>query len=635
MIKVLSKETIDKIAAGEVVERPESVVKELLDNAIDSGATAINVEIRDGGIALIRVTDNGCGIRHEEISTAFLRHATSKLNSAEDLYRINTMGFRGEALASICGVAQVEMITKRKEELLGSRYRIEGGIEKEIEEIGAPDGTTIIVRNLFYNVPVRKSFLKTKVTETAYVSNVCEKIALSHPDISLRLVSDGRLLLHTIGNGNIKDVIYTVYGRDIIRECIELDSEYAGGIKVQGYIGKPIIARAKRDFEVFYVNGRHINSDIIRKAVEDAYEPFMMQHRFPFALIMLNISPETVDVNVHPKKSEVRFSDSKLIYDAVKAVIKDALLGDIVIAEPKLEELKKTAHNEAKEFQLKEAKYTEVKDSAVKPHIKEKTEPDILKAEPFEIKKQEKNKQEKFGKPYSFSESNPESDVLKENESKVYAKNLENEKKEQLSLKLPFFSNEHVPYFKLIGQVFDTYWIIEYEDSLYLIDQHAAHEKVNYEKLLNSVKNGSITSQQIYPPVVLSLSLREEELFEKYFSAFEKLGYEIEKTSDRDYFIRAVPAMLPELKDSELIKELIDGLDEERGMQTSDSLLDKLASMSCKQAIKGNRRVDRIEMEALIKELLKLENPYNCPHGRPTIIKWTKKELDKMFKRII
>lgn len=626
MIRVLSKETIDKIAAGEVVERPESVVKELLDNAIDSGATAVNVEIRDGGVSLIRVTDNGCGIGREEIPTAFLRHATSKLKDADDLYRINTMGFRGEALASICGVSQVELVTKRQEDLLGSRYRIEGGVEKDIEEIGAPDGTTIVVRNLFYNVPVRKSFLKTKVTETAYVSNVCEKTALSHPDISIRLVSDGRLLLHTIGNGNVKDVIYTVYGRDIIRECIEIDSEYDEGIRVHGYVGKPIIARAKRDFEVFYVNGRNINSDIIRKAVEDAYEPFMMQHRFPFALVMLDISPETVDVNVHPKKSEVRFSDTKLVYDAVKSVIKNALLGDIVIAEPKLEEIKKeeikkTLFMEIQEEAEKKPGYTETN-----VFDKEKIKPDIRRAEPFEIKKQEMDKKTEI----------PASEyILRESEPVDYMKSAGSKDKEQLKLNLSFLSEEKTPYFKLIGQVFDTYWIIEYEDSLYLIDQHAAHEKVNYERLLNSVKNGSVTSQQIYPPVILSLSLKEQELFEKYFSSFEKLGYEIEKTSDRDYFIRAVPAILPELKDSELIKELIDGLDEERGMQTPELLLDKLASMSCKQAIKGNRHVDRIEMEALIKDLLKLENPYNCPHGRPTIIKWTKKELDKMFKRII
>ncbi len=626
MIRVLSKETIDKIAAGEVVERPESVVKELLDNAIDSGATAINVEIRDGGISLIRVTDNGCGISRDEIPTAFLRHATSKLNTADDLYRINTMGFRGEALASICGVSQVELITKRKEDLLGSRYRIEGGVEKEIEEIGAPDGTTIVVRNLFYNVPVRRSFLKTKVTETAYVSNVCEKTALSHPDISVRLVSDGRLLLHTIGNGSIKDVIYTVYGRDIIRECIEIDDEYEDAVSVHGYIGKPIIARAKRDFEVFYVNGRHINSDIIRKAVEDAYEPFMMQHRFPFALIMLEISPEVVDVNVHPKKSEVRFSDSKLIYEAVRNVIKNALLGDVVIAEPKLaeiknEEIKKHIYNESSGIVKRDFNNP---DKNVLD--KDKTKPDTRRAEPFEIKKQELDKKPEVPlKP----------DILMESKSLDYEISADTKAKEQLKLNLSFLSEEKTPYFKLVGQVFDTYWIIEYDDALYLIDQHAAHEKVNYERLLNSVKNGSITSQQIYPPVIVSLSLREQELFEKYYSSFEKLGYEIEKTSDRDYFIRAVPAILPELKDSELIKELIDGLDEERGIQTPELLLDKLASMSCKQAIKGNRRIDRLEMEALIKELLKLENPYNCPHGRPTIIKWTKKELDKMFKRII
>ena len=678
MINILSKETIDKIAAGEVIERPENVVKELLENAVDSGASGISVEIREGGLSLIRVTDNGCGISKEDIPLAFLRHATSKLKTAEDLYRVSTMGFRGEALASICGVSEVEMITKEADSMFGCHYEISGGVEKGLTEVGAPEGTTIVVRNLFFNVPARKKFLKSGKSEAARIADIVEKTALSHPDRSFRLTSDGRNLLHTAGSGRLKDVIFSIYGREISDNLIALQKadgalpqmedaapEKTGKgraqsllspVTVTGYIGKPVIARSKRDFEVYFVNGRYIRSQIIERAVEDAYKPFMMLHKFPFVMLDLTIDPERVDVNVHPKKMEVRFSDGEAVYEAVFQAVSDALMGRELISpitpEPErvtkpgrgVGELPVEKEQRIEPFETKretDAEHTRYMDihkawSLVggSGNVSEGGNRDtgsFQQAELFEQKK------ELFQKPAQKPLNQiTERATEQSTEQRTEHSTEQTEEKPQPQEAPQFLAKTSVPQFRMIGQVFKTYWLIEFADKLYIIDQHAAHEKVNYERTMREFREKTIEGQMILPPIQLSLSVSEAVLLRKYLQSFTELGYEIEENGDRDFLVRAVPANLYSIASKELLMELIDGLSEEHGQKVApDILRDRVATMSCKAAVKGNRDLSEEEMRALIGELLTLENPYACPHGRPTIISMSKYELDRKFKRIV
>lgn len=591
MIKLLSKETIDKIAAGEVVDRPENVVKELIDNAVDSGATAVSIEIRNGGSDLIRVTDNGCGISKEDIPNAFLRHATSKLSKAEDLQRIMTMGFRGEALASIAGVSRVELITKRREDITGYRYVIEGGREMSLKEIGIPDGTTIIVRDLFFNVPVRRQFLKSARTEGSYVRDIAEKAALSFTGISFSFISDGKQLFHTSGNGKLKDVVYTVYGNETSKEM--LDVSYSDDITcISGLISKPVLSRSKRDFEVYFVNGRNVRSNIIDRAIETAYEGYLMQHRFPFTVLKIDISPERIDVNIHPKKSEIRFSDDEAVFNAVYEAVKNTL-----------------SHREL-----------------------------IPKAVPDEKKTPEKNKEhhEPFEKNIrGIKEAAPEIVILKEELEKIPAGVSENSEKPDNSYEQQkFLTEESKPYYRFIGQIFETYWMIEYDNSLYLIDQHAAHEKVNYEKMIEKIAANEVASQMIIP-VMISLSAAEADLLNSNMDVFRGIGFEIEPAGEKDFVVRAVPAQLPELSSAELLMDMIDSLSDMKSGADMRILKEKAASMACKASVKGNMRLSEKEMRALVDELLKLRDPYNCPHGRPVIVKLTHYDLDKMFKRIV
>lgn len=640
MINILSKETIDKIAAGEVIERPENVVKELLENAVDSGADSISTEIREGGLSLIRVTDNGCGMGKEDIPLAFLRHATSKLKDASDLSHIETMGFRGEALASICGVSETELVTREASALYGYRYEISGGREKALSEVGAPEGTSIIVRNLFYNIPARKKFLRTPQTEAGRIADIVEKTALANPGISFRLVSDGRNLLHTAGNGRLKDVIFSIYGREITENLIEVSCKKEA-VTITGYIGKPVITRARRDLEVYFVNGRYVRSQIIEKAVEDAYKPFLMLHRFPFVMLMLHIDPEQVDVNVHPKKMEVRFSSRELVYQAVYEAIAAALSGRELIQA--VSPRKETAEGPTKGV-------------GTLPVEKEE------RAEPFEEKRNEKlgektgltssepvyssaSKTARGAYPdihaaWSLSASGasprPKEEGLSDQASGFSAEKETQSKQQQLFPEEKFLSPKSVPRFRLIGQVFQTYWLIEFADKLYIIDQHAAHEKVNYERMMKALRERRPLSQQLLPPIRLELSLREAELVKSYCSAFADLGYEIEEAGEREFLVRAVPANLCSVATDTLLRELIDGLSEEyRSSLAPDVLRERVATMSCKAAVKGNRDLSEEEMRALIGELLQLDNPYACPHGRPTIISMSKYELDRKFKRIL
>ncbi|MEY8337308.1 DNA mismatch repair endonuclease MutL [Lachnospiraceae bacterium 62-35] len=655
-INVLDKNTIDKIAAGEVIERPASVVKELLENAIDAKATAVTVEIRDGGISFIRVTDNGCGIPKDEIALAFLRHSTSKIQSAEDLFTVSSLGFRGEALSSIAAVAQVEVITKTGECLTGTRYQIEGGQEKSIEEVGAPDGTTFIVRNLFFNTPARKKFLKTAHTEGAHTADLVEKIALSHPEVSIRLIQNNQNKLHTSGNHNLKDMIYTIFGREIAANLLAVEAE-EGAAKVTGFIGKPVIARSSRSYENYYINGRYIKSPIIAKGIEEAYKPYLMQHKYPFTLLHFSIKPEFLDVNVHPTKMELRFQDREGLYQMVLSALRSALSHKELIPEVNLsgqEEQKKTGNSaswqENKDFHMPEPfEINRMKQLHIIPseaHSSFKMSPETagkrtavsspgMGKKAMVSKESEKEKSSPRGS--SFQGISEDTEIYHTHPARQAASFPQPEyHPEQLDLfdgKLlePESRKRHT----LIGQLFDTYWLVEFEGNLYIIDQHAAHEKVLYEQMMESLKKQEHASQAVNPPVILTLNTSEELLLKKHETYFTRIGFEIEPFGGREYAVRGVPSNLFSIAKKELLMEMIDRLSEDVSLSNPDIIYEKIASMSCKAAVKGNHRMSIQEANELIDRLLTLDNPYSCPHGRPTIISMSKYELEKKFKRIV
>lgn len=633
-IAVLSQNTIDKIAAGEVVERPASVVKELVENAIDAGATAITVEIKEGGISFIRVTDNGGGIPKEQVPLAFLRHATSKITQAEDLLQITSLGFRGEALSSISAVSQMEVITKAPEDFMGVRYVIEGGQEKVLEDVGAPNGTTMLVRNLFFNTPARKKFLKTAMTEAGYVSSYMEQLALSHHNISFKYMVNGQLRLHTSGNANLKDVIYGIYGRDITRELLPVQYEVSG-LSVSGFIGKPSIARGNRNFENYYINGRYVKSKLLMKAIEEAYKPYMMQHKYPFVCLQYDIHGEDVDVNVHPTKMEVRFKNQSAIYNATYDLITDALAGKEIIPEVSL--TPKPAVGE-KQAQIKEEKIP-VPEPFEKNRIAEEKPvyaPVGLRPASAEPKTESKAEPINVNEPIKPTE--PEIQAKPEEQKKeAFPKEKQAvEKAEQLELfDNRLLSKEARIHHRIIGQLFDTYWLVEYDNKFYIIDQHAAHEKVLYERFLKEFAKKEILSQMISPPSLISLNLQESNLLKANLEIFREFGFEISEFGGKEYSIHAVPANIYGVSVQELFIQILDSLEQEHVSKTPDILAERIATAACKAAVKGNNRLSVKEADALIDELLNLENPYNCPHGRPTIISMTKYELEKKFKRIV
>lgn len=633
-IAVLSQNTIDKIAAGEVVERPASVVKELVENAIDAGATAITVEIKEGGISFIRVTDNGGGIPKEQVPLAFLRHATSKITQAEDLLQITSLGFRGEALSSISAVSQMEVITKAPEDFMGVRYVIEGGQEKVLEDVGAPNGTTMLVRNLFFNTPARKKFLKTAMTEAGYVSSYMEQLALSHHNISFKYMVNGQLRLHTSGNANLKDVIYGIYGRDITRELLPVQYEVSG-LSVSGFIGKPSIAKGNRNFENYYINGRYVKSKLLMKAIEEAYKPYMMQHKYPFVCLQYDIHGEDVDVNVHPTKMEVRFKNQSAIYNATYDLITDALAGKEIIPEVSL--TPKPAVGE-KQAQIKEEKIP-VPEPFEKNRIAEEKPvyaPVGLRPASAEPKTESKAEPINVNEPIKPTE--PEIQAKPEEQKKeAFPKEKQAvEKAEQLELfDNRLLSKEARIHHRIIGQLFDTYWLVEYDNKFYIIDQHAAHEKVLYERFLKEFAKKEILSQMISPPSLISLNLQESNLLKANLEIFREFGFEISEFGGKEYSIHAVPANIYGVSVQELFIQILDSLEQEHVSKTPDILAERIATAACKAAVKGNNRLSVKEADALIDELLSLENPYNCPHGRPTIISMTKYELEKKFKRIV
>ena len=688
-IQVLDPITIDKIAAGEVIERPASVVKELVENAIDAGATAIVVEIKEGGISFMRITDNGCGIDREDVRSAFLRHSTSKIRSVDDLVHIGSLGFRGEALSSISAVAQVELITKTKDQTFGTLYRIAGGKEEDLEDTGAPDGTTFIIRQLFYNTPARRKFLKTPMTEASHVGDLMTRLALSHPHISFQFINNGQSKLHTSGNGKLKDVIYHIYGREIAANLLRAEYE-SPGLKITGFLGKPIISRGNRNFENYFINGRYAKNSIIARAIEDGYKDFTMQHKYPFVVLHMEIDGEHVDVNVHPTKMELRFNNQQEVYNAIYTTVEQGLhekelIPHIEMPEPKSnagtpqtpmhtlakkapptsapqpvhQPVQKPMQPAAEQPDTRPAKavipppqernleyfMNKMKERVMAEHAKEQKTKTDVNSEPQDLQIVKRSDSAKNSSVMSHSSIQEEkvpympdkktSDVTENAFTTELPVTVDSPKQMEL-FEDHLLTREAMQKYKVVGQVFETYWLVEYDNSLYIIDQHAAHERVLYEKTLKSMKTREFTSQMISPPIVLNLSMQEAELLNTYMDQFTRIGFEIEEFGQDSYAVRAVPDNLFSIAKKDLLIQMLDSLSDEITRNQSPDLIDeKIASMSCKAAVKGNMKLSVQEVDTLIGELLSLDNPYHCPHGRPIIIAMTKRELEKKFKRIV
>lgn len=677
-IELLTQETIDKIAAGEVVERPASVVKELVENALDAGATAITVEIKEGGISFIRITDNGCGIEKSQVKLAFMRHSTSKIRKVEDLLNVYSLGFRGEALSSISAVSRVELITKTYEDLTGSRYVIEGSKEIAFEEIGAPEGTTFLIKDLFYNVPARRKFLKTAQTEGSYISDIVEKLALSHPDVSFKFINGSQTKLHTSGNGNRRDLIYHIYGREIAGSLFEV--EYMGeNFSVSGFIGKPVITRGNRNYENFFVNGRYIKSPLLSKAVEEGYKNFLMQHQYPFVDLYFSFNADQLDVNVHPTKMELRIENNQEVYREVCNMVYNKLSHRDLIPDVPVKE-EDRPRNIVREYmepipepfesrRLNDIRAKVSKDSPYEARYPERRPvpqfvADRTKAVAENASVSNVRTEVKYSAPDNFGINTTSEDISgktnyvaedhaafgtvnnagdlssTDNVNNINPANtepeiIEGEQQTLEQLNPSFMSRDARKKHKIIGQLFKTYWLIEYEDKLFIIDQHAAHEKVLFERTMAKIKDKEFTSQIISPPIVLSLDARETEMLEKYREQIERLGYEVEHFGGKEYMISAIPDNLYKIDMKDLFIEMLDDFSDMTGRETPDLILEKVASMSCKAAVKGNDELSSAEMDELIEELLTLDNPYNCPHGRPTIISMSKYEIEKKFKRIV
>ena len=656
MIKVLSKETIDRISAGEVVERPSNVVKELVENAIDSGATAITVEIKAGGLDMIRVTDNGCGIEPDQMKTAFLRHATSKIENASDLDSITTLGFRGEALASICAVSETEMISALPGSLTGNRLIIRGGDEISFEEIGAPAGTTVIVRNLFYNTPARKKFLKTNSTEGSYVAELMEKIALSHPEVSFQYSMDNRSRFHTSGNGDLMEVIFRVFGRETAGSLVPISAEN-DRFKITGFLGKPEIIRSNRNMEIYFMNGRFVKNNFISTAVEEGYREYLMLHKFPVVFLNFTVDPSKVDVNVHPAKLDVRISDQQMFFAFVSSSIHDVMTKaemipeNILISDADKKQLSKESAKEVTDgknpepFELKRTGLSCV-ESTVKAYSESVSVPfkssvsynfapsddSACVSEDSFFEDERKEVKTDFVKPSGIDlpEDNTRSG---KSEAEAFLENT-SFKQAQLFEDHLLDADKRSSY-KIIGQVFDTYWIVQYEQQMFIIDQHAAHEKVNYERFVKRIHAGEHPTQMLMPPIIVTLTGAEEAVLNDNIESFRNIGFEIENFGGNEYALRGVPTDLFRHSEKELFLAILDELAENPGLGSFKTIDEKIAGMACKASVKGGDRIGFEQAEKLIDELLTLDNPYNCPHGRPTIISITKTEMEKKFQRIV
>ena len=629
-ITVLDKNTIDKIAAGEVVERPVSVVKELVENSIDAGAKAITVEIKDGGISYIRVTDNGCGIKKDQVKTAFLRHATSKIKSIEDLIDVGSLGFRGEALSSIAAVSKVELLTKTEDEYTGTRYVIEGSGELSCDDVGLPEGTTFIVRHIFYNTPARHKFLKTPQTEGSYISDFMEKIMLSHPDIAFKLIINNNTRLQSSGNGKIIDIIYNLYGKDMVDGLLPIEADN-GDTKITGYIGKPELSRGNRSFEIYYVNHRYIQSTVIRRALDEAYKPYLMLHKYPVVFLYFDISPDLIDVNVHPTKKEIRFLEGGDLYDQIVKSIQETLSHKELI--PDIHEEDKAISGTVKKIEneyLRPEPFENKVISEYKPVTQEYKTPVTHEYAPVPILKKSEDRLHN-----EYEKLNPEVEKTLENKTDII---ISEEQKKPVQMSMfedGFLSTEGIKKHRIIGQVFETYWIVEMDNKMYVIDQHAAHEKVKYERLIKEFEKGEVNSQMLNPPIIVTLSKAEEAVIQKYEDNFKRIGFEIEQFGGNEYSIREIPTDLFGLTPVEYFHDLLDELMNDKLSRNIDSVDHRIATMACKSAVKGNNRLSFDEAKTLIDELLTLDNPFNCPHGRPTIVSFSKSEVEKMFKRIV
>lgn len=643
VIHVLDEITVDKIAAGEVVERPSSVVKELVENSIDAGADIITVEIKDGGTSLIRVTDNGSGIEKSQITKAFLRHATSKIQTEKDLETIQSLGFRGEALSSISAVCQVELITKISAAFVGTRIQCNGGKMEEPEDIGAPDGTTVVARNIFYNTPARRKFLKTNMTEAGYISELMQRIALSKPDISFKFISNGQTKFYTSGNGEVAEIIYRLYGKDAAANLIPIEKEMEG-IRLEGYLGKPVLNRAARTFETFFVNGRYVKSHLLSVALEEGYKQYVMQHKYPFVVLYFTIDTKRIDVNVHPTKMEIRITGPETIGKFLSESVKETLSHKDFI--PRIAEEEKETKKEAvarerlltkeipEPFEAKRAgRVLETTAYEAAKNLQE-AEKDAF----FEDFKPEKPVQSPvlakiFGMEEpskAASEDKIHSNIIKQKDQILV------DTSEQLNLfEDSFFTEEAKEEYRILGQIFKTYWLVTLKDRLYIIDQHAAHEKVMYEAFLKQLKEGTVESQLLNPPVIVTLTDKEQVVLKNYEEHFTSIGFEIEEFGGEEFALRAVPSNLYGYGEKELFLQTIDELLEFPVKGDNQLILQKIASMSCKAAVKGGQDLSQAEAKELVDTLFTLENPYHCPHGRPTIISMSKYEIEKKFKRIV
>lgn len=657
MIKVLDQATINKIAAGEVVERPSSVVKELVENAIDAGATAVTVEIKDGGLSFIRITDNGAGIEKAEVPTAFIRHATSKIMTIEDLLSVSSLGFRGEALASIAAVAQVELITKTAHALTGLRYEIHGSKEIASEEIGAPTGTTIIVRNLFYNVPARKKFLKTPMTEGGYITDLITRLALSRPDISFKYIINGNNKITTSGNGKLQDVIYHIYGKDVSSNLLPIKRQ-VDEFKVEGYIGKAFVSKGNRSFEHYFINERSIRNVVVTKAIEEAYKSFVMIHKFPFTALHFTLDNTKLDVNVHPAKMESKYADGERLFQFVKDSVRQALLQEEMIPDVSLrsakeekaiviEQQRQLNANVPEPFEKKARAIRYQQESARKDVADNRKTAVTAVPESVTISQPvtvpETTVKSASPKPTDIQEIDrkqpeiisPIEEHMEAVTPEISSKPETLSKPEQLSMPLEqFISEEARKSHRLIGQVFKTYWIVEYDSKMYIMDQHAAHEKVMFERLMRQMSEKNVISQQLLPPKVVHLDSAEHALVISHMDLFEQTGFDLEDFGDDSIVIRAMPDDIMGVDPQSLFDALLNALSADTGRLQIDFFVEKLSGMACKAAIKGNTEISFQEADALIDELLTLDNPYNCPHGRPTMISLTKTELERKFKRI-
>ncbi len=627
-IQLLDNATIDKIAAGEVVERPSSVVKELVENAIDAGATAVTVEIKDGGISFLRVTDNGRGIPADQVREAFLRHATSKIRTSEDLNNIHSLGFRGEALSSIAAVAQVEMMTKTKDSLMGVQYCIEGGKEISLSQVGVPDGTTILVKNIFFNTPARRKFLKTATTEGGYIADLCEHLAMSKPEVCFRFIANNQVKFHTSGNGDIREIIYRIFGKDFMKEILPIDCK-EDDIHIQGFLGKPSLNRSNRNFENCFINGRYVKSNFLFKAIEEGYRAYLMQHKFPFAVLYFTIDTDKVDVNVHPTKMDIRITDSQKYYEFIAKSISDTLKCQEMIPDmEQSENLSKTPKREA------------VERSSVPEPFEQKRMEEYKVKEDFSYITNRLFGEEVFITPNIPAEDNSNTSLIEVSQQTTKPEVSVSGEAVTNPIQINFFEEkilkqENKDKFEILGQIFQTYWLVRYEDQLLFVDQHAAHEKVKYEKLIKSIRKGDILSQNLQPPLVLHLTQKEEAALEEYHSYFENLGFVWEDFGSHSIAMRQMPLELYGKSEKRFFEEILDELVENGCKGTPEAVQEKIASMACKSAVKGNQTINAAEMKALLEQLFELENPYHCPHGRPTMISMSKTDLEKKFKRIV